>query len=130
MLIVREPRPGIAWSRQRLVRRATYADWMASRAWFDLRRRWYDTWTSTHGEPPRCSACGEPWTLAHGDLHHRTYDRLGHERFSDLVALCRPCHTRLHRIMESSPAWRRLGRRRATDGALGLLRHHARERRP
>lgn len=130
MPVVREPRPGIAWSKTRVVRRATYADWMASTAWFDLRRRWHDTWISTHGELPRCGACGELWTLAHGDLHHRTYDRLGHERFSDLVALCRACHTRLHRIMESSPAWRRLGRARATNAALCLLRQRAREHRP
>ena len=33
----------------------------------------------------------------HGDhVHHRTYDRLGHEEAADLVVLCGSCHDRFH----------------------------------
>ena len=123
---MREPRPGIAWSRRRLVHRATYAAWMASDAWLAHRREWLATWVTVHGELPTCAICGERWMLRHGDLHHRTYDRLGAEHVADLVPLCRPCHTVLHRIIESSPAWRKLGRPRATTAAIALLRRRIR----
>lgn len=31
------------------------------------------------------------------DVHHLTYDRLGHELQSDLMSVCRPCHRKIHR---------------------------------
>ena len=30
------------------------------------------------------------------DLHHRTYKRLGNEKLSDLVTVCRKCHEMIH----------------------------------
>ncbi len=30
-------------------------------------------------------------------MHHRTYERVGHELLTDLTILCRRCHTRQHR---------------------------------
>lgn len=30
------------------------------------------------------------------DVHHRTYERLGHEEPADLIVLCRDCHGRFH----------------------------------
>jgi 5-methylcytosine-specific restriction endonuclease McrA len=30
------------------------------------------------------------------EVHHLTYERLGEERLTDLVALCRSCHEREH----------------------------------
>ena len=30
------------------------------------------------------------------DVHHLSYERLGHEMESDLQVLCRPCHKRVH----------------------------------
>ena len=43
-----------------------------------------------------CRHCGEVAT----DVHHRTYDRFGDERLSDLESLCRDCNLaeREHRI--------------------------------
>jgi hypothetical protein len=43
-----------------------------------------------------CAACrtaNAPITL-----HHMSYERLGAEHDDDLLALCRPCHDRVHRI--------------------------------
>lgn len=40
----------------------------------------------------RCKECGDEAT----DVHHVTYDRLGHEEPDDLVALCIPCHMKAH----------------------------------
>lgn len=37
----------------------------------------------------RCQVCGERRPL---DVHHNTYERLGHEKPRDLIAVCRACH--------------------------------------
>jgi 5-methylcytosine-specific restriction endonuclease McrA len=88
---------------------------MASRAWLDFRAHWRDTFMAVFGVEPTCAVCGGRWTLRNGDLHHRNYDRLGHERFDDLIPLCRECHARVHRILECAPGWRRLARSQASD---------------
>jgi|GEM_PF-815041 len=119
---MRDPRPGVAWSKRRAARRADYAAWMASAAWQDRRRRWLTSWAARHDYPPVCAACGGPWSLRGGDLHHRSYARLGHEADRDLIPLDRDCHDQLHKILESTPAWRRLGRVQATDLIVARLR--------
>lgn len=119
---MRDPRPGIAWSTGRIVRRAGYAAYMASERWCQVREAWAAQWFEDHGRPPVCSACGAEWRLRAGDLHHRSYSRLGHEKPNDMIPMCRGCHADLHRILESSPAWRRLGRPQATDLIVNVLR--------
>ena len=42
----------------------------------------------------RCQVCNAADTVL--DLHHRTYERRGDERRSDLVVLCRDCHHKHH----------------------------------
>jgi replicative DNA helicase len=41
----------------------------------------------------RCRVCNSPERL---DVHHRTYDRVGHEEVGDLTTLCDECHSRYH----------------------------------
>ena len=41
----------------------------------------------------RCQVCNSDKRL---EIHHRTYERLGHERDADLVVLCRSCHQLFH----------------------------------
>lgn len=41
----------------------------------------------------RCQVCNGTERL---DVHHRTYERLGHERPGDLTVLCRRCHDLFH----------------------------------
>jgi 5-methylcytosine-specific restriction endonuclease McrA len=88
----------------------------------DFRTHWRNNFVAVFGVEPTCAACGGSWTLRNGDLHHRNYDRLGHERFDDLVPLCRVCHEQLHLILESTPAWRHLGRAQASDLIVARLR--------
>lgn len=96
---------------------------MASPAWRARRQAWRASWVKAHAAEPVCQVCGRPWSLAEGDLHHRSYQRLGHETDADLIPLCRtPCHERLHRILESNPAWLRVGRAYATDVIVARLR--------
>ncbi len=41
----------------------------------------------------RCQVCKSADRL---EVHHNTYERLGHERAADLVVLCRSCHQTFH----------------------------------
>lgn len=40
----------------------------------------------------RCQVCNRPSSEVQLDAHHRTYERLGHERPEDITVLCRDCH--------------------------------------
>jgi hypothetical protein len=96
---------------------------MSSSDWLARRRAWHDQWTRRYGNEPTCQMCGKPWSLGDGALHHRSYQRLGHEADRDLVPLCRePCHLLLHEILESNPAWLKAGRPYATDTIIAILR--------
>ena len=48
----------------------------------------------------RCQLCNGTGGLT---VHHRTYDRLGEEEFSDLIVLCRRCHSIFHGRVQLSP---------------------------
>lgn len=67
----------------------SYASYLRSAHWRSLRYRY----RNSPSTPNECYICGNDKNL---ELHHRTYVRLGHERFSDLVLLCRPCHQDTH----------------------------------
>lgn len=119
---MRQARPGRAWSLGRVAARAHYSSYMQSPAWWERRRRWVDEWRETVGSEPVCLVCGKSWKLSRVDLHHATYERLGAELFVDLVPLCRPCHAGLHRVLESSPGWRQMGRASATRTIIARMR--------
>jgi 5-methylcytosine-specific restriction endonuclease McrA len=101
---VRDPRPGLSWSRRRILRRVAYGCWMESDAWKDLRRRWYREWIRRNRCTPACAICGKPWNLATGDLHHRSYRHLGSEPIDDLIACHRSCHDAIHAVLDANPA--------------------------
>lgn len=48
----------------------------------------------------RCQVCNGRTQL---DVHHRTYERLGREKPSDVTVLCRRCHETHHRAMARGP---------------------------
>ena len=103
-------------------RRASYDNYLASRAWSDKRKQWYAAWLSSAGIEPSCLVCGRRWALKSGHLHHTTYARLGDESLSDLVPLCRRDHRALHAVIDSTPTWRRTDRRTATAALIAVLR--------
>jgi hypothetical protein len=119
---MREPRVGIAWSPARLERREAYDEYMASPEWFARRALWVQEWRARTDTEPFCLACGSVWRELHDDLHHVTYVRLGAELFDDLMPLCRDCHGELHRVLESSVLWQRVGRVAASQRIVALLR--------
>ena len=124
---MRDPRPGLAWSRGRARRRQLYDEYMRSPACYRRRERWLREYrTATGGKDPVCAVCGGPWTLRRGQLHHRSYARLGAEALQDLLPIC--CggeHAALDALMENNPAWRMLPREQATDAIVAYLRRKA-----
>lgn len=46
----------------------------------------------------RCQVCNSDKEL---NVHHRTYERKGHELQSDLICLCRSCHELFHQEAET-----------------------------
>lgn len=64
----------------------SYRAYLASEPWRRFRARY---WAS---HERLCSVCGS----TRPGLHHLTYERLGHERFSDVVPLCAADHRALH----------------------------------
>lgn len=86
---------------------ARYAFWMESSAWWARRRRWVAREAQRSGAI-RCAVCDRPWDPDRGDLHHLSYARMGKEAHEDLIAMCRPCHEALHRVIDASPAWQSL----------------------
>lgn len=65
-----------------------YAHYLKSAEWKGLRARFI----RFHGEI--CALCAtNDGTF---NLHHMTYDRVGHEALSDLVLLCEGCHHTVH----------------------------------
>lgn len=59
---------------------------LASARWRDMRKRRLLA-TRWH-----CEQCGKGEIERDLELHHKTYDRLGHERADDVILLCRRCH--------------------------------------
>ena len=107
-------------SQRRAARRRAYAAYLASLQWQARRRRWLRN-QQPRGVDPVCAVCGKPWTL-HDDLHHANYTSLGHEPDTELIPMCRDCHEALHRILDTSRAWRAMPRPAATAGIITILR--------
>lgn len=70
----------------------SYAEYLRSDHWRDLRNRYYESKLSS-----RCYVCGSRGV----DLHHKTYKRLGQEYLWDLVPLCRGHHQAAHDLCGS-----------------------------
>jgi 5-methylcytosine-specific restriction endonuclease McrA len=62
-----------------------YAEYLDSPAWADTRA----AALARAGHRCQSLGCGVTTGL---DVHHRSYDRLGGEDWSDLLVLCRACH--------------------------------------
>lgn len=69
------------------LKRMRYAAYLRTPEWADTRR------IAVDHAGRRCQLCNKPGRL---DVHHRTYERRGNEWLTDLIALCRSCHTNFH----------------------------------
>lgn len=66
----------------------SYFDYISSSHWNDLKDRYRKSKLIQC-----CVACGSVDNLHY---HHKSYKRLGHERLSDIVPLCRAHHEAVH----------------------------------
>ena len=64
-----------------------YSDYLKTEYWQNRRAR-----ALLRGEH-KCRVCAATTGL---EVHHNTYERLGHERDADLIVLCRNCHQLFH----------------------------------
>ena len=67
--------------------RDAYERYLRSDAWQERRL------TALARADGRCQTCNGKKRL---DVHHRTYDRIGREKASDLTVICRTCHELFH----------------------------------
>ncbi len=66
-----------------------YQEYLQSEAWNHKRKVALMFWDN------RCTLCFSPNRL---QVHHRTYERLGQERITDLIVLCEKCH-KIHHFL-------------------------------
>lgn len=92
--------------------KARYAAYLRSEHWRDVKARY-----RASNLPQTCTVCGDPKVA----LHHRTYQRLGRERLTDLVPLCREHHVKAHEYLDTlTPKQRR--KKKATHKQLAYIR--------
>lgn len=70
------------------LRAMPYAEYLQSREWNIKRHFAYKRAGNS------CQLCNAKNTVL--NVHHRTYERLGCEKYSDLIVLCQPCHQVFH----------------------------------
>src|SRR6185369_3222371 len=105
-----------------------YEKHIASSAWKRFRRD-YHTWRISNGKKFGCDKCGA--SKIRLEVHHLTYERLGEEKFSDVILLCHVCHKSVHgrnttSVKKLTAAQRRLMKRykRARRQILPARRKH------
>jgi len=64
-----------------------YARYLKSNHWRNFRIKVLTFWGY------RCCICKEKSNL---EVHHNTYERIGHEELQDCIAVCRSCHKAIH----------------------------------
>lgn len=70
----------------------TYQDYLQSDHWQEIRK------STILAADNRCMLCNSDGTL---HVHHRTYENLGREEPTDIIALCDKCHAKFHNIKDS-----------------------------
>ena len=82
---------GPIWDKERQEKwidwRKAYNNHLQSPTWFAIR---------SNVMARACGVCEECHTSLAVHAHHLTYERLGHEELSDLIAVCLECHEKIH----------------------------------
>lgn len=93
-----------------------YEEYLKSKHWQKVKRRFFS-------DPSRkkCAVCGIKHNL---DLHHKTYENLGHEKLDDLIPLCRAHHELVHEYLDKA---KELGLSYNTDDIVRKYRNRLRK---
>lgn len=73
---------------------SSYSEYLKSYQWVETKAKWMAS-KKCKGEICHAKNCKNTKLLS---LHHRTYARVGRERLSDLVLVCRGCHKKIHNL--------------------------------
>ena len=73
---------------------AKYQEYLKSGEWKHLRDKKIKQVNYT------CDGCGEQYRAL--EVHHLTYERIGEELLTDLVAFCPICHKKAHGLAQKS----------------------------
>ena len=74
----------------------TYEEYLKTKHWRIKKMKKLASFKKKHKVKKKfCECCGKKSTIC---LHHKTYERVGKERLSDLVYLCMKCHEETHII--------------------------------
>lgn len=82
-----------SWRRDNRLRQLGYKSYRAYIGSLEWRALRADYWADPH-TPKDCAVCGNEARI----LHHRTYERVGAERFEDLAPFCDTCHSLVHAL--------------------------------
>ncbi len=74
----------------------TYKEYLQSDHWRTFRKQYF-----LERNSKGCEFCKANVPL---DLHHRTYARVGREKSSDVIPLCRSCHDEVHDLQRNHGA--------------------------
>ena len=97
--------------------RMTYAEYISSPAWRHIRC------DRLEKDGHRCQGCG---TTIDFHVHHRTYERFGHELLEDLITVCVTCHGFIHQ----EHARKNLPLSTVTDRTIAIIRAPGDPQRP
>jgi hypothetical protein len=81
-------KPLRAWLRKN---KTGYKEYLHSEHWQQMRKKVYES------RKAECQKCQGRKTL---EIHHLTYERIGHESLDDLLILCGKCHEKEHAIFD------------------------------
>ena len=98
------------------LRAMPYDVYLKTPYWLDLRRR------MIHKAGNQCQVCKKSGVGAVLNVHHRSYDRLGEELPSDLMVLCRECHSTHHGklIQEPPDVWESIPKNASESERLNI----------
>jgi gas vesicle protein len=77
------------------LRAMPYAKYLKTQHWIDKRN------SALRRAKYKCELCNRDNVAL--QVHHKTYERRGHEYSSDLIVLCSSCHARHHGKLEKEP---------------------------
>ena len=69
----------------------SYSAYLQTKHWKAMKEKVYEEYGGI------CGVCGELVPKEFSNVHHRTYKRIGNEKMSDLILLCKSCHGKLHK---------------------------------
>lgn len=67
--------------------RMNYANYLLTDHWKELRK------VILNRDDNKCQLCSSKERL---EVHHNTYENVGNEKLTDLITLCRYCHSNFH----------------------------------